>query len=177
MKKTKSQIEKPIPANDRRNSSSAGKALKIVGIDLFVSWDKEKVIELVGTSCHHDGELQLQNVTDALQQKGFKILWCGCGSLAHIILTKDRRVEAIRTIKEMVAGSYHFCQHGSLLSYQDARSPQGIPTCHEEGCELTDLYLPELMNKLRELVDPKIEAGSLAKTQSESHGAHYQHRL
>jgi hypothetical protein len=153
MKKAKSQNEEPIPAKNNGNSSDKGESMKIVGIDVYVDWNDNSNLDRLGTPNQQDPEWQLDDVADALQFQGFKVLWCRDRSQFHLILPEDQEKEVCRMIELALRASWKFQQQGALIKYESTIDIQSTPTCHEEDCELTALYVPALKKRLIKLVD------------------------
>jgi len=150
MKKTKSQNEELIPADDSGNPNENGRDTKIVKIDVFIDWENESIVDLLVTSSACDPDWQLDDVADDLMFKGYKVLWCAHRSQFHLIVAEGQEKEAYLEIEKSLREACGYQRHGALIKYEKR---QGTPTCYEEGCELTELYLPALKKRLIKLVD------------------------
>jgi hypothetical protein len=154
MKKTKLQNEEPILVKTRRNSSKKGESMNIIRIDVQGNW--KKLFDMYGTSYANDddADCQLMDIAAALQQEGFTILLCHYRCDFHLILPEDQEGEACDMINKALRTSCKLHKHVSLIKYKRVLYiQQHSPICHDERCELSALYMPELKNRLVSLVE------------------------
>jgi hypothetical protein len=152
MKKTTSQLEVQIPANDRRNSNQKKESMKIVGIDVSVDWNDESYMDRLGTPCARNREEQLDYVAEDLEIRGYKVLWCDHRYQFHMIVPEDQEKEAYYDIEKAVRKSWEFQQYGALIQYDSSPDIQDTLTCHERDCELIALLVPTVKKRLIKLV-------------------------